>query len=332
VFSQISNMTAKRLRRFSQLLNDVRYKTDWRKEIGGLWIFRGQADVGSYELLPQVFRAGYATLPMDHPNSYLIKKVFDLADTAFCEQPPDTWKELMRQPKQWASKTRGSWRSHVLGGAARDALAHALLVRNFALLAQRAGHRVPLPELFWHLPNHKLPCLAKFVKGEQSNEDMVFCALAQHHKTPTVLLDWTYDPSVACFFAATSTIARASKDDMVIWALNEDYLNADLRIKRLTMVPQMSAFLDAQAGLFTWYPRAYIDRIGGRYKQFDKIIEEDIRTKVPIDDWFRKYTLPATQALPLLKCLWHEKVSWSHLMPSLDQVTCDLRMFAKFGL
>nr|WP_321509106.1 FRG domain-containing protein [uncultured Hyphomonas sp.] len=50
-------------------------------------------------------------------------------------------------------------------------------------------------------------------------------ALAQHYGIPTRLLDWSADPYVAAYFAATGALELADEDDFCVWTLSETVLS-----------------------------------------------------------------------------------------------------------
>src|ERR1700752_1974030 len=74
-----------------------------------------------------------------------------------------------------------------------------------------------------------------------TEDDFQWMALMQHHGAPTRLIDFTWSPYVAAFFAMERTLA-----DGVVWAMNPARINS-------TRAPQPGRVDPRQRGHFTRY-------------------------------------------------------------------------------
>ncbi len=126
------------------------------------------------------------------------------ADHADSVQRANTWTELQRliAEEMWMGDIGRHRSPYVFRGVSDESgewHLEPLLLRNFA---QYARSEIDAPRSVWYL-----------------------LAIAQHYGLPTRLLDWSFSPLVAAYFATRS---GDTEHDGAIWALDYRKLHADL--------------------------------------------------------------------------------------------------------
>jgi hypothetical protein len=162
-------------------------------------------------------------------------------------------------------------------------------------------------------------------------------ALAQHHRVPTRLLDFTYDPLVAAFFAAADPPDAAER--LGVWCIDLQLVDLAARnVGRpfeLVTVPRLqNKNLAAQKGLFLldrWHSSGY-ERLEDRIIDYVRIqVGGDV---VEGSLAVRKFSLPRTECSELLDLLSRLGIDRAHLMPSFSGVVEELeaRRYRRAGL
>ncbi len=264
----------------------------WQPE-PALWMFRGHADA-SWTLLPTALRLCLAGKLSDFE-----------AGAAPLSKEPNT-NDLLHL--EW------------------------VLLQRFMITADVAG--LGVPEDRQALRNEEqvnamiAPAVNRAVGQEYSwppRDLLSIFALAQHYGVPTRLLDWSWRPRVAAFFAAETSAAARPSDMMAVWALRADFVkyvwgSLQPRVRIVTAPQATNPNLSAQAGVFT------CDCDATTIEPFDATLSRAVG-KLPSESKLRrllpaliKYELPADEAGRLLRLLAYEGTSAATVYPGYGGV------------
>ena len=276
----------------------------------------------------------------------------NFGDIAFRGQSNAAWQLI---PNAFRPSTTFGYRQVIATGPESDpidqARAEYTAVGEFLKLADTVGLPVPGDTQSLREPAD----LHNLYERWPPPEALQTLAIAQHHGVPTRLLDFTYDPYTAAFFAVsnldkhktTFSSAKSLSKSIAIWAVDLRFLRlvqeyempGSSRIQEVTVPRAGNPNLHAQHGLFLLDTQARFCDAKGGFQSIDNVLGREADHWLPrpgfwpFPDPMSNYVLPVLKieipskfAVAILRRLHREGKTQAHITPNYDGVVAALEL------
>lgn len=137
------------------------------------------------------------------------------------------------------------------------------------------------------LDRFKSNCIRHTASVFDNMTDIELMSLAQHYGVPTRLLDWSYSPFIAAYFAFSSTDYNSSSKHVAIWALQKEHeiWQEDIGVSIKEDIVKQNEHQKKQLGCFSI--------LNNQEKSIDSFVISCERNGKNIDGALKKITLPA---------------------------------------
>ncbi len=278
------------------------------------WIFRGHWE-SSWELLPKAFR------PESYKN-FRLKPVSTRVGAVNFRIPQITYLDGVTFKENTTPNDK----------IKEQIQAEFFLLRHFMETANSLGiecNYTPHFYTYGHMLRDAFTAKdMNEIKKWPDSSLLSVMALAQHHGLPTRLLDFSYNPLFAAFFAASEPFEknfneRLCNKNLCIWAIdeknNEDIIGTrpNSPWRKIPAPSNRSSNLFAQEGLLiqdTLANKRFMDN-DGEWQDFISMEKTD---------GFLKLTLPQNKCKDLLRLLWNNDITPARVRPNLDRVTQNM--------
>lgn len=136
-------------------------------------------------------------------------------------------------------------------------------------------------------------CVRYIYRCPSFSDELDLKSMAQHYGVPTRLLDWSYSPFIAAYFAF-SRATKARSDSVAIWALNVNHeiWNSHKGIVIHEQITRENDHQKSQLGCFTI--------LNNQAKSVNEFVESCATEGIDVDGALVKITLPSSEFISAL--------------------------------